>query len=368
LYHLIQKNATRMLNLRLFLISCFDLYSHTIGKRRKKEIRTRITDLLQIQYPIICGGLFRVGRAPLAAAVSEAGGLGIITSATFETAEELRKEIRKAKELTANPIAVNINLFPSVRKMPNEAYIDVLLEEGIRIVETSGRSPEQYMKVLKDNGVIVIHKAPGVKYAKTAERVGCDAVTVIGFEAGGHPGMEDVGNIVLVPQTVDAVNIPVLAGGGIADGRGMAAMLALGAEGIVMGTRFLATRESMVHDNVKQWMVQASELDTALIQKTIGSTLRVARNTVALQVMEAESRGATLEELLPLISGKRVVQVYSEGDIDAGIFSCGQSVGQIQDIPTVQEVITRMVSEAKQIIERMERISRSADHYKAIKR
>ncbi|MFC5590562.1 NAD(P)H-dependent flavin oxidoreductase [Sporosarcina soli] len=320
-------------------------------------MKTRITDLLNIEYPIICGGLFRVGRAPLAAAVSEAGGLGIITSATFETAEELRQEIRLAKKATSKPIAVNINLFPSVRKMPNEAYIDVLIEEGIQIVETSGRSPEAYMNVLKDNDVTVIHKVAGVKYAKTAERVGCDAVTVIGFEAGGHPGMEDVGNVVLVPQTVDAVKIPVLAGGGIADGRGLAAMLALGAEGIVMGTRFLATQESWVHDNVKQWMVQASELDTSLIQKTIGSTSRVARNEVALQVMEAESRGAELDELLPLISGRRVMKVYEEGDIDAGIFSCGQSVGRIQDIPSVKELITEMVSEAKRTIDKLERIT-----------
>lgn len=322
-------------------------------------MKTRITDLLNIEYPIICGGMFRVGRAPLAAAVSEAGGLGIITSATFETAEDLRQEIRRARKLTAKPIAVNINLFPSVREMPNEAYIDVLIEEGIRIVETSGRSPEAYMNVLKDNGVIVIHKVAGIKNAKTAERVGCDAVTVIGFEAGGHPGMEDVGSIVLVPQTVDALNIPVLAGGGVADGRGVAAMLALGAEGVVMGTRFLATQEAQVHDNVKQWMVQASELDTALIQKTIGSTSRVARNEVALQVMEAENRGAELEELLPLISGRRVMQVYEEGNINGGIFSCGQSVARIRNIPTVKELIKEIVFEAKQTTEKLGRISNS---------
>jgi NADH:quinone reductase (non-electrogenic) len=300
----------------------------------------------------------------LAAAVSEAGGMGIITSATFETAEDLRKEIRKAKKLTAKPIAVNINLFPSVRKMPNEAYIDVLIEEGIRIVETSGRSPEPYMKVLKDNGVTVIHKVAGVKYAKTAERVGCDAVTVVGFEAGGHPGMEDVGNIVLVPQTVDAVNIPVLAGGGIADGRGLAAMLSLGAEGVVMGTRFMASQESMVHDHVKEWLVQASEMDTALIQKTIGSVSRVAKNATALQVAEAENRGAVLEELLPLISGKRTVQVFHDGDVDAGIMSCGQSVGRIKDIPTVQEIIARTISEAEQMIERMGKLSSRTEYVK----
>ncbi|GAX88430.1 NAD(P)H-dependent flavin oxidoreductase [Effusibacillus lacus] len=321
-------------------------------------MRTRITDLLGIQYPILCGGMFRVGRAPLAAAVSEAGGLGIITSATFETAEELRQEIRLAAELTKKPIGININLFPSVRKIPNEAYIEVLLEEGIRIVETSGRNPEAFMKILKDNGVIVIHKVPGVRYAQTAERVGCDAVAVVGFETGGHPGMEDVGHIVLVPRTVNAVKIPVLAGGGIADGRGLAAALALGAEGVVLGTRFLATKESMVHPNVKQWMVEASELDTALIQKSIGSVSRVARNAVALEVMEAEKNSATLEELLPLIKGERSVRVYTEGDVDAGVWSCGQSVGLIYDVPTVKEVVDRMVREAKQAIERMNEIIR----------
>jgi NADH:quinone reductase (non-electrogenic) len=319
-------------------------------------MKTRITELLKIQYPVICGGLYRIGRASLAAAVSEAGGLGIMTSATFETAEKLRQEIRIARKLTEKPIGVNINLFPSVKKMPNEAYIDVLLDEGIRIVETSGRNPEPYMKVLKDNNVTVIHKVAGVKYAKTAERVGCDAVTVVGFEAGGHPGMEDVGNIVLVPQTVDEVSIPVLAGGGIADGRGLASMLALGAEGIVMGTRFLASQEAMVHDNVKRWMVQASEVDTALIQKTIGSTSRVARNGTALKVLDAESRGATLEELLPFISGQRSAKVFNEGDLDAGVFSCGQSVARIREIQTVKEIISGVVGEAKQTTDRMRNI------------
>ena len=328
-------------------------------------MKTRMTELLNIQYPVICGGLYRIGRAPLAAAVSEAGGLGIMTSATFETAEELRDEIRLARELTDKPIGVNINLFPSVKKMPNEAYIDVLLDEGIRIVETSGRSPEPYMKVLKDHNVTVIHKVAGVKYAKTAERVGCDAVTVVGFEAGGHPGMEDVGNIVLVPQTVDAVTIPVFAGGGIADGRGLAAMLALGAEGIVMGTRFLASQEAVVHDNVKRWMVQASELDTAIIQKTIGSTSRVARNAIALQVMDAESRGAELEELLPLISGQRAAKVFNEGDLDAGIFSCGQSVARVRDVQTAEEIILGVVGEAKQAMERISQVWNKTDPLKA---
>jgi nitronate monooxygenase len=243
-----------------------------------------------------------------------------------------------------------------VRQLPNEEYIDVLLEEGVRIVETSGRSPEPYMKVLKDNGAVVIHKVAGVRYAKTAERVGCDAVTVVGFETGGHPGMEDVGNIVLVPQTVDAVRIPVLAGGGIADGRGLLAALALGAEGVVLGTRFLATKESIVHENVKQWMLQASELDTALVQKSIGSASRVARNAVAVEVMEAEKRGATLEELIPLITGSRSVRVYYDGDVDAGIWSCGQSVGLIHDVPTVRQIVDRIIEEANEVITGLNRV------------
>jgi nitronate monooxygenase len=281
--------------------------------------------------------------------------LGIITSATFEHPEDLRAEIRLAQSITTNPIAVNINLFPSVRKVPNEQYIEVLVEEGVRIVETSGRSPEPYMKRLKDNGVTVIHKVAGVKNAKTAERLGCDAVTIVGAEAGGHPGMDDIGSLVLVPQTVDAVNIPVLAGGGIADGRGLAAMLALGAEGVVMGTRFMATKESYIHDNIKEWMIHATESDTSLIQKSIGSQSRVAKNAVALQVLEAEQKGATLEELLPLLSGTRAARVYTDGDVDGGIWSCGQSVGLIHDVPTVKELMEEIVRQAKEAASRANR-------------
>lgn len=320
-------------------------------------MRTRITELLGITYPIICGGMFRVGRADLAGAVSEAGGLGIITSATFDNPEDLRLEIRLAQQITKKPIAVNINLFTSVRKMPNEEYIHVMLEEGVRIVETSGRSPEPYMKLLKDNGVTVIHKVAGVKNAKTAQRVGCDAVTIIGSEAGGHPGMDDIGTVVLVPQTVDAVSIPVLAGGGIADGRGLSAMLALGAEGIVMGTRFMATKEAVIHENIKEWMITATEADTALIQKSIGSQSRVAKNAVALQVMEAEASGATLEELIPLISGARAKRVYHDGEVDGGVWSCGQSVGLIHHVPTVQELIEDIVRQARKAAARIKQVN-----------
>jgi len=319
-------------------------------------IRTRFTELVGIEYPLMLGGMFQVGRAELAAAVSEAGGLGTITSVTQGEPENLRREIRRVKSLTKKPFAVNLSLFPSARPIPNEAYIEVLLEEGVRIVETSGRSPEPIMKPLKDGGCIVIHKVPGVKYAKTAERVGVDAVSVVGFETGGHPGMEDVGAVVLIPRTVQAVNIPVLAGGGFATGAGIAAALALGADGVVMGTRFMAVKESIVHDNVKQWMINADETQTTIIQKTIKSPSRVALNAVARQVMELEKEGKGLEELLPYITGQRSKAVYFDGDVDGGVWSCGQSVALVEDVPTVQELMQRLFREAEETVARLNRI------------
>nr|MBO2478809.1 nitronate monooxygenase [Bacillota bacterium] len=319
-------------------------------------MRTRFTELVGIEYPLMLGGMFQVGRAELAAAVSEAGGLGTITSVTQGEPENLRREIRRVKSLTKKPFAVNLSLFPSARPIPNEAYIEVLLEEGVRIVETSGRSPEPIMKPLKDGGCIVIHKVPGVKYAKTAERVGVDAVSVVGFETGGHPGMEDVGAVVLIPRTVQAVNIPVLAGGGFATGAGIAAALALGADGVVMGTRFMAVKESIVHDNVKQWMINADETQTTIIQKTIKSPSRVALNAVARQVMELEKEGKGLEELLPYITGQRSKAVYFDGDVDGGVWSCGQSVALVEDVPTVQELMQRLFREAEETVARLNRI------------
>lgn len=310
-------------------------------------METRITNLLGIKHPIICGGMFRVGRAALAAAVSEAGGLGITTSVTQPTPEDLRNEIREIRRRTDKPFGVNINLFPTARPVKTEDYVQVVIEENVPVVETSGQSPEPYMEAFKKHEIFVIHKVPGVRYARTAERIGCDAVSVVGFETGGHPGMEDVGSIVLIPRTVDSVRIPVIAGGGIADGRGLAASLALGAEGVVMGTRFLATRESPVHENVKHWMVSADELQTAIIQRSISSPSRVALNAVAREVLQLEKRGTTLEELLPLISGLRAQQVYFEGNVDAGVWSCGQSVGLVRDVPTVKELIDRIMDEAE---------------------
>jgi NADH:quinone reductase (non-electrogenic) len=316
-------------------------------------VKTRLTELLNIEYPILCGGMFRIGRAPLVAAVAEAGGIGFITSAHYDTPEELRKDIRLARVLTKKQIGVNLTLSPRRKPLPNDEFINVLIDEGVRVVETTGRGIEKYVDILKKNEVKIIHKVAGVRYAKSAERIGADAVTIIGIEAGGHPGEADLGNLVLIPQTVDAVKIPVIAGGGIADGRGMAAALSLGAEGILMATRFMATQESVIHENVKQWMVGATELDTTLIQKSIGSTTRVSKNAVALEVLEAEQRKATVEELYPLINGERSKRVFFDGELDGGVWWCGSSVGLIHDLPTVKETIEQIIEETKQTLTRL---------------
>ncbi|MEB2627945.1 nitronate monooxygenase family protein [Peribacillus frigoritolerans] len=314
-------------------------------------MKTRMTELLGIEYPIICGGMFQVGRAPLAAAVSEAGGLGIITSKTQVTPEGLRDEIRKVKTLTKKPFAVNLNLFPSQTATPNDEFIDILIEEDVKIVETSGRSPESLMPRLKEHGFIVLHKVANVKNAVSAEKLGVDAIIIVGNETGGHPGMGDVGTLVMLPRAVDSVNIPVIAGGGFSDGRGLISALSLGAEGIVMGTRFMATQEAPIHENVKQWMVSANETDTVVIQRNIGSPSRVALNAVSKEVDKLENEGATIEELIPLITGQRSKEVYFEGNLDGGIWSCGQSVGLIKEILTVNELIKQIVQEAKNSFE-----------------
>lgn len=318
-------------------------------------MKTRITDLLGIKYPIICGGMFQVGRAPLAAAISEAGGLGIITSKTQGTPEGLRNEIRKIKDLTDKPFGVNLNLFPSQTATPNEEFIDVLIQENVRIVETSGRSPKEIMPKLKENGFIVLHKVAGVKYAITAEKLGVDAVIIVGNETGGHPGMADVGSLVLLPRVIDSVQIPVIAGGGYADGRGLASALAFGAEGIVMGTRFMATKEAPIHDNVKKWMVDSDETNTIIVQRNIGSPSRVALNEVSKEVERLENNGATIDQLLPLITGQRSKSVYFDGNIDGGIWSCGQSVGLIKEILSIKELFAQMEEEAKHSLNFMQK-------------
>ncbi|MBL7165200.1 MAG: nitronate monooxygenase [Dehalococcoidales bacterium] len=315
--------------------------------------KTRITELLGIEYPIVQGGMVHLSRAELAAAVSNAGGLGIITSADHATKEGLRDELRRTKSLTDKPFGVNINLSPAARPVDTEEYINVVIEEGVRIVETSGRSPEPYMKQFKQGKVIVIHKAPGgVRFAETAELVGCDAVSIIGYECGGHPGPDDTGSLVLVPATVAAVKIPVIAGGGFADAGGFVSALALGADGVLMGTRFMATRECPAHPKYKEWLLNSRETDTLITQRSIRAPSRNLRNGPALKVQEMESRGATLEELLTVTSGQNSTRAYFDGELEAGLVECGQVVGLIHDIPTVKEVIDGIITGACEIIEK----------------
>jgi len=319
--------------------------------------QTRVTETFAIQYPIIQGAMQWLSGAALAAAVSEAGGLGTIASATFSTKNALREEIRRAKSLTNKPFAVNINLFPSIRPIDPDEYIEIAMEEGVSIIETSGRSPEPYVERIKRNNIKLIHKVARLRDARTAENVGCDAVTIVGFEGGGHPGMDDVATMVQLPFTVDAVSIPVIAAGGIADARGFVAALALGAEGVCMGTRFMATHECPTHPKFKQWLLQAQHTDTMMINRSIKNAARVMKNSVAEQVLEMEAKGATLEELLPSIDGERGRKVFEQGELSAGITACGEAVGLVHEILSAREVIERIISGAEAIIKRMQSLS-----------
>ena len=317
-------------------------------------MKTRITELLGIKYPIIQGALQLLARAELASAVSNAGGLGVIAAASFTNAEELREEIRKTKSLTDQPFAVNFSLMPTQRPLAWEEFMTVALEEGVSILETSGRSPEPYMELLRSARVKVMHKVARIRDARTAEGLGVDAVSIVGYEAGGHPGMEDIGSLVLIPSAVDSLKIPVIAGGGIADGRGLVAALALGAEGVVMGTRFMASKECPIHSKLKELLQQTSETDTMMIERSIRNAARVIRTDFSQKVLDMEAKGATLEELLPMLAGERIKRSYASGATDDSIIYCGQGVGLIHDIPTVREIIDGIISEAKVIKERLD--------------
>ena len=312
----------------------------------------RLTELLGIEYPIIQGGLQWLSRAELASAVSNAGGLGIITAATFDSKEELRQEIHKARNLTDKPFGLNIT-FITAKPEKIKEDIEIIIEEGIPVVEMAGRSPEAYLRPLKEAGVKVIHKAATVRHALSAEKYGADAVVIVGVECGGHPSMDEVTSMVLIPATVDALDVPVIAGGGICDARGFMAALSLGAEGVLLGTRFMLTQECSVHLNVKQWLLAAQEADTMLVGQGTPRMRRVMRNRAAEKTAELESREAPIEELLPLIGGGLSRKTFDEGDIDTGIVPCGQVVGLIHDIPNVQEVVHNMVHGARDIAGRL---------------
>ncbi len=320
-------------------------------------LETRITKLFGIKYPIICGGMFWVGRAELIAALANAGGLGFLTAATYPTIDELKDDIHKARDLTDQPIGLNINLFASVRAQPIEKWVEVTIEEKIPVVETSGSSPAAVVEALHAGGVKIMHKVPGVRYARSAERLGVDAVCVVGHEAGGHPGMDEVGTLVMVPAAADAVKIPLVAGGGFGDGRGLMAALALGADAVLMGTRFMATKECRGHSAFKEWMVHAAETDTVYCMKSINNPSRLAKNAPVEKVIEMEKRGATLEEMLPVIM-RQGPDVVDTGLMDDGLVSMGQSVGLIHDVPTVKELVDRIMEEALAAKERLDKLVR----------
>ncbi|MFC1981135.1 NAD(P)H-dependent flavin oxidoreductase [Chloroflexota bacterium] len=315
--------------------------------------KTWITESLGVEYPIIQGAMLWLSTAELAAAVSNAGGLGIIAAHNFPTAEEFRQEIRKMRSLTDKPFAINITLMPTRRTINWEEYIIVTGEEGVKIIETSGRSPDPYMAWLKQTRAIIIHKAARIRDIKTAERLGVDAVTIVGCEAGGHPGMENIGSAVLIPIAVDSAEVPVIAAGGFGDARGLVAALALGAEGILMGTRFMASKECPLHPGIKELLLKTSESDTMMIERSINNAARVIRTDFTSKVLEMEEKGASLEELFPLINGSRIKQSYLSGDANDSILYCGQAAGLIHNIPTVKEIMDSIIREARLIGERL---------------
>ena len=315
-------------------------------------MKTAITELFGIRHPIIQGGMHFVGFAELAAAVANAGGLGIITGLTQKTPELLAREIARCRDMTDKPFGVNLTFLPTFAAPPYPEYIAAIVEGGVKAVETAGRSPEQYMPALKAAGIKVIHKCTSVRHSLKAERIGCDAVSVDGFECGGHPGEDDIPNMILLPRAAEELKIPFVASGGMADARSLVAVLAMGAAGMNMGTRFMATKEAPIHDNVKKALVAASELDTRLIMRALRNTERVLDNPAVdrlLEIENAKGKDLKISDIHDQVAGV-YPRVMIEGDMDAGAWSCGMVAGLIRDIPSVKELIDRIMTDAEKII------------------
>ncbi len=315
-------------------------------------MRTRITELFGIEHPIIQGGMHYVGFAEMAAAVSNAGGLGIITGLTQGTPEKLAAEIARCRAMTDKPFGVNLTFLPSVTPPDYPGYVRAIIEGGVKIVETAGNNPQKWLPALKENGIKVIHKCTSVRHSLKAEQIGCDAVSVDGFECGGHPGEDDVPNMILLPRAAEELKIPFVASGGMANARSLVAALAMGADGINMGTRFIATKEAPVHENVKQAIVAASELDTRLVMRPLRNTERVLKNSAVERLLEKEKAlGANIkfEDIIAEVAGV-YPKVMTEGDMEAGAWSCGMVVGLIHDIPTCKELIDTIMRESEEII------------------
>ncbi len=313
-------------------------------------MKTRLTEMLGIETPIVCGGMMRVGTADLAAAASNAGALGVMTALSQPTTEGLEAEIARCRSLTDKPFGVNLTVGVVASEINYDDYVDVIIKSGVKIVETAGRSPEPFMERFKEAGIKVIHKCVAVRHALKAERIGVDVVSIDGFECAGHPGEQDVGGLVLFPAATQALSIPVLASGGIADGRGLAAALALGCEGINMGTRFMVTQEAPIHEGIKQKVVEMDENQTRLIFRTFKNTARVYRNTVADEVAAVEAAGGDFGQVHHLVSGENQEKAWSTGDIDAGMVTVGMCGGLINDIPTCEDLVRNIMSDAEKII------------------
>ena len=313
---------------------------------------TRVTEILGIKYPIIGGTMASISDADFRAEKSNAGGMGTLTSIMYQTKEEFAAAIDRVKQLTDKPFAVNLNFFPAQFPVSQADYTEIMIEKGAKIVDTSGHTapPPELCARFKESGTTWIHKCVGLRYARKAQDMGADIVTVVGYENGGATGTLDIGTLVLVPTVAGGVNIPVIGGGGVADGRGLAAVLALGAEGVIMGTRLLATKECPIHDSLKQALVNASEIDTMLIMRSVG-THRVWINAAAKKCAEIEATGASFEEILKIVSGDNTRKVYYEGELDSGIVPCGQAVGQVTTIPTVKELFDGIITEATNVVE-----------------
>jgi nitronate monooxygenase len=318
--------------------------------------KTRITDLLGIEYPIVGGAMMHLALAEYTAAVSEAGGLGVLASANYKDMEKFREALQRIRKLTKKPFAVNLNFFPALNPIDNNLYLDVMIDEGVKIAESSGhRAPEDLVGRIKKAGMILIHKCVGVRYAKKAESIGADAVTVVGYENGGATGNLDIGTLCLVPRVADSVRIPVIAGGGVADGRGLAAVLALGAEGAIIGTRLLLAEETPLHPEIKKRLCQATELDTRLVLRPLENTHRVWKNETSDKVAELEAKGAGLEELLPLISGLVTKEKFQQAS-DGGLLACGQGIGLCTRVQPMREILSEMARQAEETLRRLNRL------------
>ncbi|OXM72701.1 MULTISPECIES: NAD(P)H-dependent flavin oxidoreductase [Amycolatopsis] len=316
-------------------------------------VRTRFCDVFGVEYPIVQGGMQWVGRAELTSAVANAGGLGFLTALTQPTPEDLAKEIARCREMTDKPFGVNLTILPAINPPPYAEYRDVIVESGIPVVETAGFNPAEHLPAFRAGGVKVLHKCTSVRHAVKAQELGVDGISIDGFECAGHPGEDDIPGLVLIPAAAEKITIPMIASGGFGDARGLVAALALGADGINMGTRFLATAEAPVHDNVKKQLVANSERDTELIFRPLRNTARVARNSISTEVVSILNRGGKFEDVRDLVAGARGRRVFEDGDLELGIWSAGMVQGIIDDVPTVAELIERIVTEARDLIGRL---------------